>query len=257
MGTVLVTGGTGTLGRAVVPALRAAGHETFVLSRRPPSGEDQGRRRGDLLDGQGVAEALRGVDTLVHLASSARHTRRVDIDGTRRLYDEASRAGVRHVLYLSIVGCDANPFSYYRVKAQAEHLTLSGPVPATVLRATQFHELAVMLATRARVGPLLLSVRGLRAQPVDVRDVAERIVAVVGAGPAGRVRDLAGPATYTLPQVAALVAEASGRRPPRAVHLPAVGGALRAFSAGTNLADAGADRGSRTLEAWLAERAGR
>jgi uncharacterized protein YbjT (DUF2867 family) len=257
MSTVLVTGGTGTLGRAVVPALRGAGHETVVLSRRPVSAEEQGRRSGDLLDGRGVAEALRGVDTLVHLASSARHTRRVDIDGTRRLYDQASRAGVRHVLYLSIVGCDANPFPYYRVKAQAEQLTLDGPVPATVLRATQFHQFAVMLATRARVGPVLLSVRGLRAQPVDVRDVAERIVAYVGAGPSGRARDLAGPTTYTLPEVASLVAEATGRRPPRAVHLPPVGGALRAFSEGTNLADTEADRGSRTLEAWLAERPAR
>ena len=259
MSTVLVTGGTGTLGRAVVPALRAGGHETYVFSRRPAaSPQEPGRRTGDLLDGRGVAQALRGIDTLVHLASSARHTRRMDVDGTRRLYDEAARAGVRHVLYMSIVGCDANPFSYYRVKAQAEKLTLTGPVPATVLRATQFHKLAVMLAARARLGPIMLSVRGLRAQPVDVRDIAERIVALVGAGPTGRARDLAGPATFTLPEVANLVATAAGRRPPRTVHLPPVGGALRAFSAGTNLvAGADADRGSRTLEAWLAERADR
>jgi uncharacterized protein YbjT (DUF2867 family) len=160
MGTVLVTGGTGRLGRAVVPALRAAGHETFALSRHPVDGaEGHGRRIGDLLDGQGVPQALRGVDTVVHLASSARHPRKVDVDGTKHLYDAAARAGVHHVVYMSIVGCDANPFAYYQIKAQAEQLTLTGPVPGTVLRATQFHELAVTLA---QVAGAVATVRGRR-----------------------------------------------------------------------------------------------
>jgi uncharacterized protein YbjT (DUF2867 family) len=258
MSTVLVTGGTGTLGRAVVPALRAAGHDTFVLSRHLVDGPDgQGRRIGDLLDGRGVAQALRGIQTVVHLASSARHTRHVDVDGTRRQYEEAARAGVGHVLYMSIVGCDANPLGYYRIKAEAEKLTLNGPVPGTVVRATQFHRLAVMLAARARFGPFVVSPRGVRAQPVDVRDVAERVVADVETGAAGRVWDIAGPQTFTLADVAALIASARGRRPARAVHLPPIGGVLRSFSEGSNLAGADADRGSRTLEAWLAERVGR
>lgn len=205
MSTVLVTGGTGTLGRAVVPALRAAGHETFVLSRHLVDGaEGHGRRIGDLLDGRGVPQALRDVDTVVHLASSARHPRRMDVDGTKSLYDEAARAGVHHVVYMSIVGCDANPFAYYQIKAEAEQLTLKGPVPGTVLRATQFHELAVTLA-----------------------------------------------------QVAGAVATARGRRTPRPVRLPVVGAVLRSFSEGSNLAGPDADRGSRTLEAWLSERVGR
>jgi uncharacterized protein YbjT (DUF2867 family) len=258
MSTVLVTGGTGTLGRALVPELRAAGHETFVLSRHPvDGGEAHGRRVGDLLDGQGVPQALRGIDTVVHLASSARHPRKVDVDGTKNLYEEAARAGVRHVVYISIVGCDANPFAYYQIKAQAEQLTLKGPVPGTVLRATQFHELAVMLATRARLGPVVLQPRGLRAQPVDVRDVAERLVQLVTAGPSGMARDLAGPQTLTLAEVAGAVATARGRRPPRPVPLPVVGAVLRSFSEGSNLAGPDADRGSRTLEAWLSERVGR
>jgi len=258
MSTVLVTGGTGTLGRAVVPALRAAGHETFVLSRHLVDGpEGQGRRIGDLLDGEGLTQALHGIQTVVHLASNPRDARRVDGAGTRRLYEEAARAGVGHVLYLSIVGCDANPLGYYRVKAEAEQLTLAGPVPGSVLRATQFHRFAVMMATRARFGPFVVSPRGVRAQPVDVRDVAERVVAHVESGPAGRVRDVAGPQTFTLADVGALIASTQGRRPPHAVHLPPVGAVLKAFSAGTNLAGADADRGSRTLEAWLAERVGR
>ena len=258
MSSVLVTGGTGTLGRAVVLALRAAGHPVFVLSRQLGEGsETQGRRVGDLLDGRGVAQAVTGADTVVHLASSPRRTRHVDVDGTRRLYEEAARAGVRHVLFMSIVGCDANPLGYYQIKAEAEGLTLDGPVPGTVLRATQFHELAVMLATRARIGPFELQPRGVRAQPVDVRDVAERIVALVAAGPSGRVRDLGGPETFTLVEAATLIAAARGRRAPRPVQLPALGGVLKAFSAGSNLAGADADRGSRTLEAWLAERVAR
>lgn len=258
MSTVLVTGGTGTLGRAVVPALRAAGHQTYVMSRQLVDGPDgHGRRIADLLDGQGVPEALRGVDTVVHLASSARRPRKVDVDGTKALYDVAARAGVQHVVYMSIVGCDANPLSYYQIKAQAERLTLDGPVPGTVLRATQFHTLAVMLAARARLGPFLIQTRGLRAQPVDVRDVAVRLVQLVDAGPSGMARDLAGPQTLTLAEVAGAVATARGRRPPRPVHLPAVGAVLRSFGEGSNLAGPDADRGSRTLEAWLSERVSR
>lgn len=184
MSRVLVTGGTGTLGRAVVPALRAAGSEVVVLSRSPGEAADGVRRMvGDLRSGAGLREALAGVDSVVHLASDARHTRQVDVDGTARLSGAAAAAGCSHLVLISIVGCDRVPFGYYRAKVVAEETAMHGPVPASVLRATQFHDLAVRIAQAVTLGPVAVVPRGLRAAPVDVRDVADRLVRAVTEGP--------------------------------------------------------------------------
>lgn len=253
---LLVTGGTGTLGRVLVPRLVHAGHEVATLSRSAgsaPSGVE--RRVADLGrdDPSALLAALRDVDTVVHLASDPTHPTRVDVQGTDRLAEAAQRAGVSHLILLSIVGCDANPFPYYRAKTAAESVVLGGRVPATVLRATQFHDFVPQVAGRLVRGRVALVPRGLRAQLVDLRDVADRLVALVDAGPQGRVPDLAGPEVIGLDDALTRWATATGRRVPRFVRLPAVGRTLRAFAAGSNLPGAGADVAARTFEAWLAE----
>jgi uncharacterized protein YbjT (DUF2867 family) len=257
MSRVLVTGGTGTLGRALVPALRAAGHDVSVLSRSAGATTDPDvpRRVGDLRTGAGLDEAVRGVDAVVHLASDGRHAREVDVDGTARLSGAAATAGCTHLLLISIVGCDAIPFSYYRAKTTAEHVALAGPVPASVLRATQFHELVVRFAQAVTLGPVAVVPRGLRFAPVDVRDVAERLVRAVTEGPQGRLPDLGGPDVVDLADVAASWARARGRRRPRVVRPPAWGRLLSAHAAGANLPGPQAERGRRTLEAWVADHA--
>jgi nucleoside-diphosphate-sugar epimerase len=157
-------------------------------------------------------------------------------------------------LIVSIVGCDRVPFGYYRAKATAEEVALRGPVPASVLRATQFHELVVRLAQASTLGPVTVVPRGLRAASLDVRDVADRVVRAVADGPGGRLPDLGGPEDLGLADVARMLAQARGRRPPRRLSLPAWGGFLRAFAEGANLPGPDAERGSRTLAAWVAER---
>src|SRR5918998_3380455 len=97
---ILVTGGTGSLGRLVVARLRDGGREVRALSRRGYPGTIP----GDLLTGEGLEKAVEGVKTIVHCASSpTRKTRRVDVEGTERLLRAASRAGVEHVVFISIV----------------------------------------------------------------------------------------------------------------------------------------------------------
>ena len=110
---VLVTGGTGVLGRRVVDLLEHTGVETRVLSR----GSRPGTIRGDLLTGEGLEVAVRGADTIIHCASSPfRKARRVDVEGTRRLLEAAARAGVSHLVYISIVGIDrASSYPHYRI----------------------------------------------------------------------------------------------------------------------------------------------
>jgi uncharacterized protein YbjT (DUF2867 family) len=129
----LVTGGTGVLGRRVVERLLAAGVEARVLSRngRP------GTIRGDLSTGEGLGEAVRGVDTVIHCASRPfRESRRVDVEGTVRLLEVAAGAGVSHVVYISIVGIDRVPsYPYYRIKLETERVVEGSLVSHTILRA--------------------------------------------------------------------------------------------------------------------------
>ena len=116
---VLVTGGSGSLGRRVVERLRDAGREVRVLSRsgRPAT------VRGDLLTGEGLERAVHGVDTIVHCASSPRKTRQIDVEGTERLLRAAVRTGISHIVFISIVGVDRNPyFPYYRMKLEVERI---------------------------------------------------------------------------------------------------------------------------------------
>src|SRR3712207_5378247 len=91
---ILVTGGTGSLGRRVVERLRDGGREPRVMSH---SGRP-GSVKGDLLTGEGLEQAVRGVDVIVHCATSPTRTRRTDVEGTERLLWVAERAGVSHLV---------------------------------------------------------------------------------------------------------------------------------------------------------------
>src|SRR5215211_4789581 len=146
---VLVTGGTGTLGRLVVPRLRAAGCRVRVLSRHghEPDGSIE-YMIGDLAAGQGLERAVDGVGTIMHLAGSAKG----DDTKARNLALAASRSGVRHLVYISVVGADRIPvvsgvdrtmFGYFAAKRAAEQVIAGSGVPWTTLRATQFHDLSL------------------------------------------------------------------------------------------------------------------
>ena len=104
---ILVTGGTGSLRSRVVDRLSEAREDVWAMSRDRRANT----MRGDLLTGEGLEEAVEGVGTIIHCASSpVFKTRRVDGEGTRRLLQAASRAGVSHVGFISIVGVDRNPY---------------------------------------------------------------------------------------------------------------------------------------------------
>ncbi|GAA3652491.1 NAD(P)H-binding protein [Nonomuraea antimicrobica] len=232
---MLVTGGSGRLGRAVLERLIEAGHDVRAAGRTPRAAAGGVRWVvADLATGQGVAAAVSGVEVVVHLASApyrGRYTVRVELDGTSALLAAAGHAGVRHLVYLSIVGADQVPWGYFRTKVRAEHLVRDGGVPWTVLRATQFHEFVDQaLRGMSRLG-LLVADPGVRAQPVDVRDVADHLVTLVGRGPSGRIEDYGGPEALTMDEAARRWLRARGlRRPVLRVRLP--GRLGRAFRAG-------------------------
>lgn len=226
---ILVTGGTGVLGRRVVDLLQRTGVETRVLSR----GGRPGTIRGDLLTGEGLDRAVGDADAIIHCASSPfRKARRVDVGGTRRLLEAAIRADVSHLVYISIVGIDrAASYPYYRVKLETEAEIEASPVPYTILRATQFYDL-VLTAMRAldRL-PVMPVPKGLPGQPIDVGEVAARLVEISLGEPAGRVSDIGGPEVRTLTDAARSYLAAAGRRK-RVLPVPLPGKTARAMRDG-------------------------
>jgi uncharacterized protein YbjT (DUF2867 family) len=227
----LVTGGTGSLGSRVVDRLRAAGREVRALSR----GGRPGTVRGDLLTGEGIEEAVAGVDTIVHCASSPTRTRRTDVEGTERLLRMAHRVGVSSFVFISIVGVDRNPyFPYYGAKLEVERMVERSPVPWTILRATQFHEFVLMQIRFLDRIPILLVPRGFLLQPIDIGEVAGRMTELALAEPAGRVPDIGGPEVGTFAGFARSYREAAGWRK-RIVGVPVPGKIARALRDGAQI----------------------
>jgi uncharacterized protein YbjT (DUF2867 family) len=202
---IAVAGGTGLVGRHVVEALRASGHEPVALSRA------QGH---DLERGTGLDEALAGVTAVVDVTNTPEtdpeKTRAFFAAVTGNLLAAEARAGVRHHVTLSIVGVDrVEGNGHYVGKRHQEELVLDGAIPFTILRATQFHEFAEMVAgwtTQdgvATIAPLLM-------QPVAAVEVGKVLAEVAVGDPSGRTSDLAGPRSEDLVDMARRTLAARG-----------------------------------------------
>ena len=253
---ILVTGGTGTLGRLVAQRLRDAGASVTVLSRRPRETAGAIRYRvGDLSTGEGIEAAARGAEVIVHCAGSGKG----DEQKTRTLVSAATDA--RHIVLISVVGADQVPqasvvdralFGYFGMKLATERVVEQSGTGWTTLRATQFHDLILTVARALAKLPVIPAPTGSRFQPVGVTEVAERMAGLALGEPSGLVPDLAGPKIYTVAELVKSYLGAVGKRRQLVpVHLP--GQAARAIRAGANLAP---DRavGKQTWEEFLASR---
>jgi uncharacterized protein YbjT (DUF2867 family) len=221
---ILVTGGTGTVGRVVVKHLLDAGRPVRVLSR--------GRRRpgpaphvtGDVRSGEGLATAIAGVDTIVCCTDPVNH-----------VVQAARQTGSRpHLVYISIVGVDRVPFGYYRRKLADEQLIRASELPWTVLRTTQFHDLIAAMLRLLAKAPVMVVPAGWSFQPVDVREVGARLSALALGDPGGRVADMGGPEVRTVEDLARIYLAAVGKR--RAIWPVSVPGRVsRSLRAGDHL----------------------
>ena len=156
---VLVTGGTGVLGRRIVTRLRSQGHRARVLTRNV--GDKVDAVQGDLITGAGLIEAVADMDAIIHAASATTQLTKaqsIDVVGTRRLLAMAREAGVSHVVYVSIVGMEGIGYPYYQAKLAAEAIVQENIVPWSILRATQFHTLMETFLEAFSKPPLVATV---------------------------------------------------------------------------------------------------
>jgi uncharacterized protein YbjT (DUF2867 family) len=256
---ILVTGGTGTLGRLVVARLRSAGRTVRVLSRGTHEAEGIEFLTGDLSSGEGVEAAVAGVEIVIHCAGTAKS----DGEKARNLARAASSAGVRHLVYISVVGADRIPmagavdrlmFGYFASKLAGERAIAESGIPWTTLRATQFFDLTLKTAEAMAKLPVIPVPAGFRFQPLDADEVAARLVELALGAPAGSVPVIAGPRVYDMADLVRGYLRVAGKRRP-IIRVPMVGKAAAAIRDGANLAP---DRavGRRTWEAFLAARVG-
>jgi NADH dehydrogenase len=187
---VLVTGAAGGVGRSLLPALDAAGWRTRALvRRRPVTGADEAVP-GDLRDGASLAAAVRGADSVVHLAAvtharSARAYEAVNVAGTRNLLAAARSAGIRRFVHVSTRAVDPAGGAYSRSKAEAERVVREAGVPFTIVRLPEVYgaggrEGVDDVIARARAGRPVPIV-GDGSHEVCPVALADAVAALVGA----------------------------------------------------------------------------
>lgn len=207
MRTILVTGGTGHLGRDLVRYLVSQGRRLRLFSLRPGTDESVEWAQGDLATGDGLPEAMRGVGAVLHAATLSPIARRgirltdffstptsVDIEGTRRLLEAASSAGVEHFVFVSIVGLEASSLPYARAKLAGERLVRDSRLPWSVVRATPFYYLMAQMLSGYRRLPIWPLPSAL-TNPVDTTDVARYLGECLDDGKRGMREEIGGPET--------------------------------------------------------------
>ncbi len=255
---ILVTGGTGTLGRHLVPLLQESGRDIRVLSRKAHApGDGVEYVTGDLRKDEGIGPAVEGAEIIVHCAGSARG----DDEATRNLVREAAQAGAKHLVFISVAGADRVPvesrmdrqaFGYFAFKLAAERIIADSGVPWTTLRATQFHE-SLLKVVQGMTKLPVIPAPAAQFQPIEAGEVAARLTELALGTPAGRVPDMAGPRAYWLADLVRAYLRATGKhRPLMTLKFP--GKAARAVREGATLVPGCAV--GRSWEDFLAGQAG-
>src|SRR3954453_1142060 len=260
---ILVTGGTGHLGQAIVSELKREHHHVRILARTARADAGVEWITGDLATGEGLREAVADVDVVIHAATNSPAARRgrfkfgdflhspadVDVVGTTALLAAAERAHVQHFLHVSIVGLEhMKRLPYSRQKLNAERIVRSAGVPWTIVRATGFYWLVERMFENMLKQRILALPAHARMAPVDSDEFARFIVACVGDGPRGDREDFAGPETLTMHELMEqfLAARGQHRRIRRAPLPKKVQAALTAGNT-----SAAARLGTTTWAEWL------
>jgi uncharacterized protein YbjT (DUF2867 family) len=207
MNKVLIIGGSGVLGSAVVNELQNQRVDFLIGSRKPLKTDSYSTvnqvtglpwTRVDLLSGEGLTQALDGIDTVFHLASMPGNTGGESSEAvmTRNLLKAVKQSDVKHLIYSSIVGIDKIKYSYYQAKLDGENLIRQSQIPYTILRATQFHDLVDFGLSKLLSLPIGFLPKKLLVQPIHVDAVAQKLLELAKADSQQTVINLGGPYVY-------------------------------------------------------------
>jgi uncharacterized protein YbjT (DUF2867 family) len=205
-GKIAVAGATGRVGKHVVDVLRERGYDVVPMSRSLGV---------DVITGEGLDAALEGVDVVIDTATgpSAEQEPATEFFTTaaRNLQQAGQRAGARRMIVVSIIGTDHFTRGYGAAKVAHENAHLSGPIPARVLRAAQFHEFVALLVEWGTQGDVAY-VPKMRTQLIAARAVAEALAGLATEPelPGTPISEVAGPREESLVDVATLLATRRG-----------------------------------------------
>jgi uncharacterized protein YbjT (DUF2867 family) len=245
---IAVIGGTGLIGSQVVKILNASGHEAVPQSRSTGV---------DLLTGRGLPEALNGAGVVLNLtksptfddASPAFIQQTMD-----NLVSAASAVGTGHAVILSIVGVDQVPgLVYYRAKVLQENILKAGPVPYSIVRATQFFEFMDWVINET-ADENTVRLPATLIQPIASADVAQAVADVSVDPPLRGTRSIAGPDVFALDELGRITLAARGD--PRTVITDDSAGIYAAASGDALIAKDGAVIAKTTYREWLAGKFG-
>ncbi|GAB3529721.1 SDR family oxidoreductase [Arthrobacter monumenti] len=258
MERILVAGGTGLAGRDVVTEALKRGYQVRVLSRRIPTPDQPAFRNGveyvraDVVSGEGLSQALDGVDVVIDtLDGRTGKARKLLPTGAAKLTATAAEAGIKRVVLLSIVNVDQGPLAYYRAKAAQERAYSNSAAHTVIVRAAQFHNLVAGMACAASKARLFISLRGVSFQPIATTDVARALLdSATAAGlPDGGMVTVGGPEVIPAREVAEVCRNHAGGKG-RIITVPVPGRVGRFFREGRMLTP-GNSFGTVTFKEWL------
>jgi uncharacterized protein YbjT (DUF2867 family) len=251
---IAVVGATGRVGRHVVDILEADGHEVAAISRS---------RGVDVITGDGLAEALNGAEAVVDAATGPSPEEQAATEffttAAHNLHEAGQQAGVQRIVVVSIIGADRFAGGYGAAKVAHEAATFSGPIPARVLRAAQFHEFVAQLMEWGARGDATYVPR-MRTQLVAARTVAQTLadLATASNGAASSdppILEIAGPREERLVEMATLLASRRGEAAPIEAPSDPSDPTQAIYESGALLPGPGATLAGPTFEAWLDEAA--
>ena len=140
--TILITGATGLLGKSLLNRINRDEYDIIIAGRKKPESIHPSDKWVYFdLAGRDSFSEIKHADIIFHLGSATKKfDRNSDVNGTRRLIEAFRNKGLKHFIYISIVGIDKVPISYYKIKLETEQVIINSDIPYTILRATQFHE---------------------------------------------------------------------------------------------------------------------
>jgi len=246
---IAVAGATGRVGRHIVDVLGERGHDVVPISRSAGV---------DVITGEGLDRALEGVDVIIDAATGPSPEEQAATEfftaAARNLQQAGERAGAKRLVIVSIIGADRFTGGYGAAKVAHEHAALEGPIPAVVLRASQFHEFVEQLMQWGTQGEVSY-VPPMRTQLVAARTVAEALADLAIGSDGATISEIAGPREERLAEMAALLAARDGGAI-TVSEMPADSDDpdLQVYASGALLPGPDAKLAGPTFEHWLEQR---